>query len=320
VSEHRPGRVSVVSWTPHHRAAELARALGGTLVEPKPSSRAWPAPLRYVLQALQTLFHIGRRRPRHVLFTNPPFVTGLVLVTARIAWRKGRVWADTHSGAFNDPRWTRFSRFNEWVMRRCEGVIVTNEHLAQIARERGARPVIVNSPSLMLKERTPAEAPYLVATLGFQFDEPIDELKAALGLRPEVRARLTGAAPPDVRADAPPNCLFTGFLPRADYERLLAGARGVVCLTTREHTMQMGAYEAMEYGLPLLLSGTRVLRDFFPKGVVFAESHEPDVLAERLSRLWNDHERLSEEAIEAREILLERVGLEIRELRRLLAL
>jgi hypothetical protein len=63
---------------------------------------------------------------------------GLVIVAlARLSG--ARVWADSHSGAFNDPRWSRFERLHRWLMRRCAGVLVTNAMLATLVTRAGRR-------------------------------------------------------------------------------------------------------------------------------------------------------------------------------------
>jgi glycosyltransferase involved in cell wall biosynthesis len=303
-----------VSWTPHHRASEIAKAVGGEVYEPHPRRKRWPAPLRYLVQAAQTIAHVVRVRPSDVLFTNPPFVTGVVLLLpAKILGF--RIWSDSHSGAFNDPRWMRFAKANEWVMRRSTSVIVTNERLARVVSDKGGRPLILNYPATDYRNREPTDDPPLVATLGFHFDEPVDELLEAARRTPRVRLVLTGPAPDSVRAKTPPNCTIPGWLARPDYERLLAEARGVVCLTTREDTMQTGAYEALQYALPMVLSGTHALREFFGRGVIFVDDHDPATLASALARLWDDHERLSEEALLARDDGLGRCAREIEALR-----
>jgi glycosyltransferase involved in cell wall biosynthesis len=310
-------RVCFVTWTPHHRASEIAKALGGEIYEPSPVREAWPAALRYVVQTAQTLVHLARVRPREVLFTNPPFVAGLALVLpARILGF--RIWSDSHSGVFNDPRWTRFTKANEWVMRRCAGVIVTNERLAQLVSESGSRALILNYPAIDFRDREPTDDPAFVATLGFKLDEPVDELLEAARRAPDIRLVLTGPAPQSFMAKAPPNCTVTGWLTRVDYERTLAKARGVVCLTCREDTMQQGAYEALQYGLPMVLSGTKVLRSFFHRGAIFVDDHDPATLAEALVHLWQEHETLSEEALHMREEALGRCAREVEALRRAL--
>ena len=60
-----------------------------------------------------------------VIFTNPPFVLGALLLAIRSLMHFS-LWADCHSGAFNDPRWSRFARGNAAILKRCDGVIFHN--------------------------------------------------------------------------------------------------------------------------------------------------------------------------------------------------
>jgi glycosyltransferase involved in cell wall biosynthesis len=95
-------------------------------------------------------------------------------------------------------------------------------------------------------------------------------LEAAAGL-PEVQFYVTGrkeAAPAGLLARAPSNVHFTGFLPDASYYALLGGSHAVMCLTTRDHTMQRGACEALSLGKPIITSDWPLLRAYFHKGAV----------------------------------------------------
>jgi glycosyltransferase involved in cell wall biosynthesis len=245
---------------------------------------------------------------------NPPFVAGLWLdLFARPLGY--RVWIDAHSGAFNDPRWARFAGLNNWVLRHSRGVILATDRLAGPLRERGVAVVIVNYPGVETKTRSPKADGGLVATLGYKFDEPVRELMEAAARLPHVSVVLTGNAPAELRALAPPNCTFTGWIDREEYDELLSRARGVVCLTTRDETMQTGAYEALQFALPMMLSGTAALRDIFHRGVVFVDEHDPDSLAVGLEELWSRHEQLSQEAEEGRAEILERFRQEMEALR-----
>jgi len=292
----------------------MARVLGADLYEIDPGRRSFPAPVRYPIQAMRTLARVLGKRPQNVIVSNPPFVAALWLdLFARPLGY--RVWVDAHSGAFNDPRWARFSALNAWVLRHSRGVILATDRLAGPLRERGMEVVIVNYPGVETKSRGPNADGGLVATLGYQFDEPVRELLEAAARVPDVSLVLTGDAPLELRALAPPNCTFTGWLDREEYDDVLAKARGVVCLTTREETMQTGAYEALQFALPMMLSGTAALRDIFHGGVVFVDEHDPSSLADGLEELWREHERLSEEAEQSRGEILERFRLEMEELR-----
>lgn len=75
-----------------------------------------------------------------------------------------------------------------------------------------------------------------------------------------------------VRRKISSNVTFTGFLSQADYHGLLAASDAVVCLTTRNHTMQNGACEAMFIGTPILTSDWPVLREYFSGGAVHVDN------------------------------------------------
>jgi O-antigen/teichoic acid export membrane protein len=310
----RRGR-TFVSWTPHPRAEAIAAALGASLLYPPLRSRRWPAPLRYAINALATTWYVLRRRPSDILFTNPPVVAGVVVVgLARLT--RARAWSDSHSGAFNDPRWARFRLLNEWVMRRCAGVIVTNRPLAALVRERGGRPFVLNMVAEHPRAPLPSAAPTVVAPLSYAFDEPVRELLEAAAIASEVPITLTGRPPEWVGGTAPPNCKLAGWLSRADYETLLSRCAGVVCLTERELTMQMCAFEALEHGVPMLASGTDALRDYLSHGgVVFADDHQPATLARALRRLWHEREPLSSEALHAQQAAFAQAERELSSLR-----
>lgn len=288
-----------VSWTPHPRADAIAAALGATVFCPPPRSRRWPAPLRYLIQSIATARHVMRTRPAEIFFTNPPVFAGVVVVLlARLS--RARAWSDSHSGAFNDPRWMRFARVNDWVMRRCAGVIVTNRPLAAIVSSCGGRPFVLNMVASRPRARRPGPQATILAPLSYAFDEPVKELLEAAAMVPDAHVTITGRAPDWVQQAAPGNCTLTGWLARSDYEALLSRANGVICLTSRELTMQMCAFEALEYGIPMLASGTEALRDYLCHGgVVFAEDHHPRTLAVGLQQLWQERERLMDEATAA---------------------
>jgi len=308
-------RTTFVSWTPHPRAEAIADALGATVYCPSPGSRDWPAPVRYALQTVGTARHVLRTRPTDILFTNPPVFAGVVVVLlARLG--RARAWSDSHSGAFNDPRWSRFAALNDWVMRRCAGVIVTNRPLVELVRSKRGNPFILNMVAKEQHQPRSGSRQTILAPLNYAFDEPVRELLEAAAMAPEIHMTFTGRAPDWVVQSAPENCSVVGWLSRPDYESLLSQASGVVCLTSRELTMQMGAFEALEYGIPILASGTAVLRDYLDQGgVVFAEDHTPAELAAGIQTLWRERERLRTEALAAQSTMFERAGRELAELR-----
>jgi glycosyltransferase involved in cell wall biosynthesis len=309
-----------VSWMDHARARELADALGADLYVPGRRLARAPWPLRYAVQGVLTFLVIMRRRPARILWTNPPFVAGLpILAAARVTGAS--VWCDAHSGAFNDERWSRFAGANRFVLHRCAGTVLAS---ARLGRELESidrlRTLIVASPPLQVRDRAPESRPLIVATLGWAWDEPVGALLEAAASAPDIELVLTGHAPLTVRRVAPANCTFSGWLARDEYRSLLARATAVICLTTRDSTMQTGAYEAAEHGIPMILSGTRALREYFDTGgVVFVEDHAPDTLAEAMHTIVGARAEYEQEASAARGTLVERSRRACDELKRAMA-
>jgi hypothetical protein len=285
-------RILVLTWTPDQNASQLARALGAHLYVPTPGRRAFPAPIRYIVQASQTALFVFRKRPQVIIYQDPPFVTGAFLVFLRSGLGFA-ICASAHSGPFNDPRWTRFKAFSSWVFSRCEGMFVHNELMLDWARGYGTPTILLRYPGFALAAdvafapETPGN--HILVPLSYRFDEPVRELLTAARSVPHISLLLTGQAPQWAIQAAPANCQFTGWLDRAHYEHLLATARGVVALTTEEHTAQMAAFEAVEHGVPVLTSGTKTLRLFHKAGAVFVADHEPATIAHGLKRLWTDY-------------------------------
>jgi glycosyltransferase involved in cell wall biosynthesis len=92
---------------------------------------------------------------------------------------------------------------------------------------------------------------------------------------PDVQFYVTGKAGrtnADFAIGVPANVHFTGFLPSETYYDLLNTAQVVMCLTTRNHTMQRGACEALSLGKPIITSDWPVLRQYFNKGTVHVDN------------------------------------------------
>lgn len=64
------------------------------------------------------------------------------------------------------------------------------------------------------------------------------------------------------------NCRLTGYLPYDRYVGLLRGVDVILDLTSQDHTLLMGAFEAVSLGTPLIVSDWPILRDYFSLGTV----------------------------------------------------
>jgi len=172
--------------------------------------------------------------------------------------------------------------FRHWVsdysIRKADLTIVTNEYLRGVVESKGGR-------AFILEDRVPefvcGDLPKLsgkvnvVCVCSYSWDEPIDEmLKAAESLPKTWAVYVTGQYEKWRKTSdwktAPENIHFTGFLHNEDYERLLLACDIVVVLTTQEHTLTCGAYEAIAAGKPMVLSSTQTIKDYFTQGAIYA--------------------------------------------------
>jgi hypothetical protein len=101
-------------------------------------------------------------------------------------------------------------------------------------------------------------------------------------------------ADPRVLAAKPPNVRLTGFLSEGDYVGLLLASDAVMCLTTRDNTMQRGAYEAVYLGRPVITSNFDLLRRHFYKGTVHVDGSVESLVA-GVRRMQANLDRFNEE-------------------------
>jgi hypothetical protein len=236
--------------------------------------RPWSAPFTYPLLLLRSVLLLLRRRPDAVVVVSPPFLAGLVLVPlARLLG--ARVAVDLHSAALVEPIWRPFLPLQRWTCHRAGLAVVTLPALAARLRARGVTTLVLPDPLPDLPElpdlpaaeaALPGEAPQtsaplVVAICGWAADEPIPELLESARDQPW-RLAVTGR-PPASTPPAPGNATLTGFLDDAAYLSLLRSAAAIVVLTTRDDTLLAGAWEAIALERPLVLSGTRALRETF---------------------------------------------------------
>ncbi len=109
----------------------------------------------------------------------------------------------------------------------------------------------------------------VVAVCSFNYDEPMAEMFDAAALVPDVRVFMTGNPKhlsAEIKAKMPANVTLTGFVSTAAFGGLLTHADAVMTLTTRDHTMLRGAYEAIYQGTPVIVSDWPILRRFFDDG------------------------------------------------------
>jgi len=114
-------------------------------------------------------------------------------------------------------------------------------------------------------------------------DEPLDELRRAAAIAREVTFVVTGDIDIARRhfneENSTPNIRLAGYLPRAEFERLLFSADAVLAMTNREGIQLSVCNEAVGAAKPMVLSNTAILRTLFGKSSVLVDSADPASIA-----------------------------------------
>ena len=189
-----------------------------------------------------------------------------------------RITATAIMEAFS-KRWIRPLWLTKHLARKALTTIVTNEHFRQMIQGWGANSFILHDIPTVFSRASDAypvigEFNVVVITT-FAPDEPLDEILSAAAQTPDVHFYVTGRmknAPVGAVDRATSNVHFTDFLPNETYYSLLDAVQAVMCLTTRDHTMQRGACEALWMGKPIITSDWKLLREYFREGTVHVKN------------------------------------------------
>ena len=259
---------------------------------------AWYVPIKYPIQAIQTMHGLFSRRPQVVFVQNPPLLAVLSVYAYCLLAKAGYI-IDAHSEAFLARGWTAPPLWiKRFLARRAIATLITNEHLEQLVGGWGGQAMIIRDvpTTFTVGDHYPVGGKFNVALINtFSADEPLDAVLEAARALPDVQFYVTGrihSTASALVATAPANVCFTGFLAEAAYYALLNSVEAVMCLTSRDHTMQRGACEALSLGKPIITSNWAVLRQYFNKGTVHVDN-TCEGIRQGVVQMKEDHNRFS---------------------------
>lgn len=232
-------------------------------------------PFKYLWQTVRSLRILVRERPSTVFVMTPP-VVACVPVWLFCRLFGARFVIDAHSGAFLNSRWKNLLFLHKWFSRSARTTIVTNEHLQDRLTAWNCHSTIVRDVPVCFAAPSSVSLEGINMTLVATFtpDEPIGLFFEAARKVPDIQFHVTGnsrRAEASLLNSKPPNVRLTGFLPDSDYVGLVLASDAVITLTTRDHTMQRGAYEGVYLGRPVITSNFPLLRRHFYKGTVHVD-------------------------------------------------
>ena len=290
-----------ITWEIQRRNRSMAGALGFALHE---LDCRGPRFRRYVVCVARTIRLILAGRPAVIAAQNPSIVLCAVAALLRPLRRFVFVMDAHNSGVRpHEGNSSILNWFAAILMRAADVTIVTNETLACYVRTCGGTPVVVPDPlpavpSLVKRKLCNGFAVAFVCTYGR--DEPyLEVFEAARQMEGRVTIFVTGRYRGRRPLNVSPNVKFLGFLPDQDFWNMLASADAIMDLTTREHCLVCGAYEAVALGKPQILSDTADLRAYFFKGAAYARPNAASI-AEAIEAVRRDGGKLASEAQQLR--------------------
>ena len=273
--------VVFLSWQPYcSRSDNFAREFEGRSYKvyyEALGSNYYTIAIKYTLQFFKSLLILFRERPDIVFVMSPPVFACLPVFCYCLITRTKYI-VDAHTGALFDSLWQRVMFLQRFFVRRALFTIVTNQEIAAILRDWEARYKII--PDVPIKVNT-IKKPQLNGKINFTLvntfskDEPLNNFISAANRFKNINFYITGKINKknNLYLDiTEPNITFTDFLPDAEYYGLISTSDVVVVLTTRDRTMQRGAYEAIYLGRPVITSDWKVLRENFEGGAIFVDN------------------------------------------------
>ena len=317
MTARRRAPLAFVAWAAgDSRPRSLAGALGGdtrTFYDLGIVRRPL-VPLRYAVSALRTCAYLAARRPRVLVVQCPPAPLAI------IAWAYGRlagaaVMLDAHPAAFGDGSRSAAAAMRallEWLAPRTRACLVATSELARLVESWGGRALVVHepppywpAPEAAVDRDTARPRVLFVSTLAP--GEPLGEVLEAARLLPEVEFGITGDVrrlARGVRAAAPPNVRWLGYLPGRRYAAALADSTVVLTLDERDQSVPRSAYEAIYARRPLVTTDRPRMRELFPHAVHVENRGRP--IAEGLRRCLDSAGQDPDRAAAALELQRER--------------
>jgi hypothetical protein len=273
-----------ITWESQRRSIELAKALEAKLyILECPANDLITLLKRYAKLSIKTINIIKKEKPKIIFAQNPSIILASLLCFIKKIFNYMLV-VDRHSNfKFNkNPKilkWRIFHILSRFSIRNADLTIVTNQFLQKTIDLLGGKGFVLQDklPLLNIGRKIQLEGERnIIYISSFSGDEPIKEIiKAAKMIKQEWIIFITGNYERIKKADflskLPINVKLTGFIEETDYQNLLFSSDLIMVLTNQEYTLNCGAYEAIELEKPLIVSGTKTIKQYFRKGVVFTE-------------------------------------------------
>lgn len=258
--------------------------------------------LRYIESCFRTIRIFGRHNKGTVFVQNPSIVLSFLAVISR-PFFSFKLIIDAHNSGVFPAKKLQF--LADFINKRADHVIVTNEGLAIYIRKIGGSPIVLPDPLPEIpviedesSQWASLKSPSVLMICSWASDEPYCEVISAAAALPDVTFYITGNSKGREAAcnfQLPGNVVLTGFVLENDYHLLLNNADIIVDLTTREDCLVCGAYEAIAVGKPVVLSNTSALRNYFADAAIYVDNHSASII-DGIRNILDAYDEVSDKA------------------------
>ena len=303
-------RAAWITWEHQRRNIGVSSGLGVPLFELAFKGGRLK---RYAKSLLATARVLTTKKPAVLFVQNP----SIVLALTAVVWGRLRgrpVIVDAHNAGLTplEGRSALMNRAAAFIARHASLTIVSNAALMPIVERYRGRPFVLPDPIPELPAGTPPEgtdsALRVLFICTYASDEPYAAVvQAARAFAKDVKVYITGRLKAEheaLRQEAPPNVIFTGFVPEDRFIGLLHAADVVMDLTTRDNCLVCGAYEGVAAGKALILSDSQATREYFSRGVVYTDN-TPESIEQCLREALAARVRLADEIAQLRTRLVD---------------
>ena len=287
-----------ISWEWQRRSIELSEELGCKLfiIEYK-------GLLRYPISIFKSLLIYFKEKPKFLFVQNPSMILATLACIIRSVSNTVLI-IDRHSNfLFSRPTKNKFYKklfriLSNLTIKRADLTIVTNKFIANIVCDNGGKPFILPDklPTLIKKNHTHLKGKKNILMISsFDPDEPMENVFQAMRNLEDNRIVLyvsgnSNKLNKTIRLQKPDNVVFTGFLPEYEFVNILFSVDAVMALTTIDHCMLCGCYEAIAAEKPLITSDKEELTEYF-SDMIYVDN-TPHGIADGIKRVFFDIERL----------------------------
>jgi hypothetical protein len=279
-------KIIFLAWVSYDgRSALMAQHMGAKMIFLHYGQRGkpWLLPFRYLVLTFQSIPILIKEKPDIIYIQVPPLPT-VLLVYVYCLFSGAKYIMDTHSCSYTSV-WSKLLWLLRWFSHRALVTIVHNTEIEQIVAQWGCKVISISYIPGEYQQSKPypvSEKFNIAFVCSFSQDEPIQAVLEAAAHLPDVTVYITGnvkRATPELIKSAPQNCHFTGFLSLDEYLGLLENVDAIMDLTTEEHTVLLGGFEAITFRKPFITSDTTILRNYFSDGVVHVSNTSEGIRA-----------------------------------------